>query len=98
MPISYPRTSLRSHCASFPKISFSPEPPESAKQKKKKKEKNPKSDCSSPPGLLRGWLKPLLVLHLARILLLGDRGLVLGASGLPPPWALRSFIALLLSC
>ena len=97
IPISYPRTSLRSHSGGVLKISFSPYPPD-----KNEKEKNPnptKSDCSSPPGLLRGRLKPLLVLHLARILLLlGDRGLVLGALGLPPPWALRSFIALLLSC
>ena len=57
--------------------------PISAGQRKRKTPNQTKADCSSPPGLPRGRLKPLLVLRLARILLLGDRGLVLGSLGAP---------------
>ena len=56
IPISYPRTSLRGHSGSVPKISFSPKPPESTKQKKKKSEKPQLNQTRlfEPPGLLRG--------------------------------------------
>ena len=60
------------------------------------------SNCSGPStdglGPRPAPNKTPPFLHLVRILLLGDRGLVLGALGLPLPWALRSFIMLLLSC
>ena len=50
IPISYPRTSLRSHSGSVPKISFSPNPPESTKQNKNKKRKTPNQTVRAPPA------------------------------------------------
>ena len=51
IPISYPRTSLRSHSGSVPKISFSPKPPENTKQKKKKKTlTQPNQTVRAPPA------------------------------------------------
>ena len=56
-----------------------------------------KPDYPSPPGPSRGRPNPPLVLSPASSSwAIGDSSL--GASGLPPPWALRLFIALLLSC
>ena len=77
-----PQTGIAGHSRA-PRLSFSPDPPT-----EKKKPPN-RTDCSAPLGslplqLLRGRLKPLLVLHLARTLpLLGDRGLVLRSLGSP---------------
>ena len=48
IPISHPRTSLRSHSGSVPKIS-SPEPPGSTK-KKKKQRKPPNQTVRAPPA------------------------------------------------